>query len=121
MKITVGEITIEVDNDDEISQAVGVIRELNGDAKAIRQAKNRQDSMKEAAIKIDTGTGELNQIQYRTWQYLVDNDAAGGIHVSQLAHAFGITNGSANGRLTALLKMGYASREAKGYYKAVTP
>ena len=121
MKITVDNITIEVANDSEVQTAVNVLRELRGDAQAIRQANRRSTSMKEAAEKVDTGTGELNRIQYRTWEYLVQNDCAGGIHVSQLAHAFGVDGGTASNRCNTLLKLGYAIRVAKGYYKARTP
>ena len=69
--------------------------------------------------KTPSGTGKLNSIQYRTWEYLVENDIASGLHISALARGFGISNAAANSRLVTLQKLGYAVRIRKGYYRAV--
>lgn len=117
-----GEVILNIANGDG-QAAIDLIRALQGEAAATAKLKKhseeRSASLKEASIK--TGTGNLNQLQYRTWEYLTDNDCIDGIHVSQLAHAFGITTAAANTRVMTLHKLGYAKRIRKGYYKALTP
>jgi hypothetical protein len=113
-----GEITLNVTNG-ETDKAVDLIRALRCDAQRAKTSANRSKSMAEAAQKVDDS--ELNQLQYRTWEFLCENDNPDGVHVSQLAKAFGLNRAAANTRLVVLTNMGYAKRVHKGYYRALTP
>jgi len=124
MKVTVtanGEVVLDITNGDG-QAALDLIHALQEDARRKEVSASRQEASRAAATMVPiSGTKELNEIQYRTWSYLCDNDVAGGVHVSQVAHAFGINNMAANSRLLTLHKAGYAERTAKGYYRALTP
>lgn len=113
-----GEVILNVNNG-ETDKALEMIHALQADARRKTLAKDRSETGKQAQTKV--GSGNLNAIQYRTWEYLCENDSPNGIHVSQLARAFGITNMAANSRLLVVEKLGYAKRVAKGYYRALTP
>lgn len=117
-----GEVVINVVNG-ETDRAIDLIRALQGEARGKKINERRSESMKLAAQKVDTGlgSGKLNQIQYRTWEYLCENDCSDGIHISGVARAFGVPNTTANSRVLVLEKLGYAKRVRKGYYRALTP
>jgi DNA-binding MarR family transcriptional regulator len=119
MKVTVGDITVEFDGGEEDS-ALDFIHALQDDEKRKHKRREHSQRMKEAKTKVE-GTSGLNQIQYRTWEFLCESDCNNGIHVSSVARAFGITNAAANTRLIVLEKMGYAKRVQRGYYRALTP
>jgi hypothetical protein len=113
-----GEVTLNVTNG-ETDKAIDLIRALQYEAQRKQVSARRSKSMKDAAVKVDDTN--LNQLQYRTWEFLCENDTAEGVHVSQLAKAFGLNRAAANTRLVVLTNMGYAKRVHKGYYRALTP
>lgn len=116
-----GDVVLDITNGDG-QTAIDLIHALQADARQKEASKNRSLTSRESQTMVPTGgTGKLNTIQYRTWEYLCENDIASGVHVSQVAHAFGLSNTSANARLVTLFNLGYAQRVAKGYYRALTP
>ena len=118
MKVTVGDITVEFHNG-EGESALNFIESVQA-----RQAK-KDASVRRAettiAAQTKVGSSNLNAIQYRTWEFLCENDCNAGIHVSAVARGFGISSPAANTRLIVLEKMGYAKRVQRGYYRALTP
>jgi DNA-binding MarR family transcriptional regulator len=113
-----GEVTLVVTNG-ETDRALEFVHALQADARRKERTISHSQTMREANTKV--GSSNLNQIQYRTWEYLCENDNNEGIHVSQLAKAFGLTRAAANSRLLVIEKLGYAKRVHKGYYRALTP
>lgn len=113
-----GEVVLNVAAD-ETGEALSLIHALQKDARKKQVSETRSESMTLAAQRVQDS--HLNALQYRTWEFLCENDNADGTHVSQLAKAFGINRAAANTRLIVLEKMGYAKRVAKGYYRALTP
>ena len=111
-----GEVVINVTNG-ESGAALELLKALRAEQEGKKVSEIRSKSMTEAAEKY----GKLNGVQYRTWEYLVANDNPEGIHVSQVARAFGVSNAAANTRCLTLEKLGYAKRVHKGYYRALTP
>ena len=88
----------------------------------IMQARARQkmaiQRMEDDRIEKASEDSHLDKHQYRTWEYLCENDSVAGIHLSQLAKDFGLTNSAANQRLLVLVRLGYARRVKRGYYRA---
>lgn len=121
MKVIVnpdGSFELDVKQGDA-SVALEFIQASQSSAKEKKVSQSRSESMLLAATKVEDS--HLNALQYRTWEFLCENDNSDGIHVSQLAKAFGINRAAANTRLVVLTNMGYAKRVAKGYYRALTP
>jgi len=112
-----GEVVLNVDNG-ETERALHFVRALQKEAKEKKVSETRSQSHREANVKGEQ-YGELNQLQYRTWEYLTENDNPDGIHISQIARAFGISVAAANTRAITLHKLGYAKRIHKGYYRAL--
>ena len=102
-----------------VEEAIQLSASIKGEVadKKKKSFKLRSESLTQAAEKVE-GT-PLNRLQYRTWEYLVENDNADGTHVSQVARSFGVSRTTANTRLLTLEKLGYAKRVAKGYYRAL--
>jgi Fic family protein len=113
-----GEVILNVTNG-EVDKAMELIHALQADARRKERTVTHSATMKAANTKV--GDSNLNQIQYRTWEFLCENDNNEGIHVSQIAKAFGLTRAAANSRLLVIEKLGYAKRVHKGYYRALTP
>jgi hypothetical protein len=113
-----GDVIINVTNG-ETDKALEMIHALQADARRKTLSTDRSEVGKQAQTKVSGSN--LNAIQYRTWEYLCENDNSGGVHVSQVARAFAVSNAAANSRLSTLYQLGYANRVAKGYYRALTP
>jgi DNA-binding MarR family transcriptional regulator len=109
--------SFEVNSVEEAVQLSAIIKGTQPTEKQLETARLRSQSMTQAAEKVE-GT-PLNRLQYRTWEYLVENDNPEGTHVSQVGRSFGISRTTANTRLLVLERMGYAKRVAKGYYRAL--
>jgi hypothetical protein len=121
MKVTVnadGDIVLDITSGDTES-AMNLIDALQSRAANKRASEIRSEVAVQAQTKV--GTSNLNAIQYRTWEFLCENDCSAGIHVSAVARGFAISNAAANTRLIVLEKMGYAKRVQRGYYRALTP
>jgi len=125
---TEGEIIINITNGDG-QAAFDLIDSLQNRAKRKKETSVRSELMRDANTKVavprpegsEDVTGELNRIQYRTWEFLCENDSPDGVHVSRVAQAFGLTRAAANTRLVVLTNTGYAKRVHRGYYRAETP
>ena len=78
----------------------------------------RKTSRRRRAPRADKAT-ELNEIQLKTWSYLVDNDTETGVHLSDIARHLGIKKDNACWWCQTLLKAGYAQRVSRGYYRAL--
>ena len=119
MKITVnpdGSFELDVQQGDSAT-ALEFINEVTGASVKKKVNESRSASLTLAAEKVEGSN--LNKLQYITWEFLVENDTANGIHVSFLARQFGILQTTANSRLLTLEQKGYAKRVAKGYYRAI--
>ena len=122
MKVTVNVDGIEVSIDIVNGEAESAIKFID----ALRDRESRKKASQQRAettiaAQTKVGCGNLNQIQYRTWEFLCENDCSAGIHVSAVARGFGISSPAANTRLIVLEKTGYAKRVQRGYYRALTP
>ena len=120
MKVTVnacGDVILDVSNGDG-QAALDLIHALQADARKKKDSEAHSTTMKESRTIV--GDSGLNKIQYRTWEYLCEQDRTDGIHVSAVAQSFGISTPAANTRLIVLVKMGYAKRVHRGYYRAMT-
>jgi hypothetical protein len=60
----------------------------------------------------------LNDLQYETWEYLVENDCKRGVAVAGLARDKDVTNGTASQRMITLARGGHAYRVSSGHYRA---
>ena len=61
----------------------------------------------------------LNPMQYKTWSYLVDNEAPSGIHIGEIARHLGVKRDNASWWCQTLTHAGLAERVTRGYYRAV--
>lgn len=118
MKVTIGDITVEFHNG-EGESVLDFIEAVQHRTAKKTASKIRSEISVQSQTKV--GSGKLNAIQYRTWEFLCENDCSAGIHVSAVARGFGISSPAANTRLIVLEKMGYAKRVQRGYYRALTP
>lgn len=115
-----GEVIINT-NGSDANDVLEFIEAMQSKVRRKQKAEERAQTTRESFEEIPVGTGKLNRIQYRTWEFLCENDCPDGTHVSQVGKAFGISTPAANTRLIVLVKMGYAKRVHRGYYRALTP
>lgn len=66
-----------------------------------------------------TGSAELNQPLYETWEYLCEHDSEYGLHIAGVARALGINDKACSYRLRTLRDMGFAEVVTRGKYRAV--
>ena len=116
-----GTLSIDVPPTESASQVAGIIKELRGQSVEARTAAPsvklvRQHRSLPAAQK---APAELNDLQYATWEFLVDNDTPGGVHLTAVARGLGISDTAAGCRLRRLQMMGYTSRVSVGRYRAL--
>jgi hypothetical protein len=111
MKVTInhkGEVELDISNGDG-QAAMDLIRSLQADAR-----RKHVDMAK-------VSTGRLNALQFKTWEFLAENDCEVGVHVDAIGRHLGITPGAAGQRCYTLVSLGYASRVSNGRYRALTP
>lgn len=61
---------------------------------------------------------ELSAPLAETWNWLVANDRHGGLALDEMARALKIKHGTANYRVSALIRQGLAHRVKRGYIRA---
>jgi DNA-binding MarR family transcriptional regulator len=61
---------------------------------------------------------DLTDKQYAVWNYLVENDVEGGVHINAIARELDVTVGNVGQRLSILIERGYAYRVGTGRYRA---
>ena len=64
-----------------------------------------------------TNTQNLTPIFYDVWSYLIDHDREDGVNLHDVARDLRISKDTASFRLSKLVKMGYAYRAIRGYYR----
>lgn len=76
-----------------------------------------------AAVSDDEriAAGLQTREQRETWLYLRRNDRVRGVALAGLASRFKLSSTAASARACALMKLGYAVRIGKGYYRATVP
>lgn len=147
MKITIqpstGELSFDIDahNQAEVQQAITMalsVRNGNGTSQQpvrVVLLNDDQDDLApedliapasrstQAAITDDEriAAGLQTREQRETWLYLRRNDRVRGVALAGLAHRFKLSSTAASARACALMKLGYAVRIGKGYYRAVVP
>lgn len=143
MKITItsnGEISFDIDahNPTDVGQALLLAQQMrNGTQTAatartlLMFASDDDDELpaEDLIVPASNNFSEDERIaarlqtreQLETWLYLRRNDRVRGIALSGLAHRFRLSSTAASARCATLVKMGYAVRIGKGYYRAVVP
>lgn len=103
-----GSMEFDVNN---VEEAAALVRIAAGAAEPA--------AAKEKKTKPAKNAPELNEIQFKTWSYLVDNDSDTGVHISAIARHLGIKKDNACWWCQTLLQKGYAMRVSRGYYRAL--
>lgn len=86
-------------------------------AAVIRLATNKDEP--EPEVEPGRNAPELNTTQFAVWSYLIDNDCETGIHIAAIGRAMGIKKDNSSWWCQTLLRMGYAKRISRGYYRAL--
>lgn len=69
----------------------------------------------------DPPAGLYTREQRETWLYLRRRDRVRGVPLVSIAQRFKLSSTAASARACALVRMGYAVRVSKGYYRAAVP
>jgi hypothetical protein len=120
--------TITAETSDDVSAAQFVRELLSGhkpapppkaiEAKPVTKKPAKRRKRKLAPPKADR---PLSKALDETWAYLAAADRAGGVHISEVAKAFNLTDSGAGQRLYALIERHMAWRVSIGYYRVGSP
>lgn len=105
-----GSMEFDVDN---VADAAAVIRLATNKVEGI----DAEDPVIQVAPR--RNAAELNAAQFKVWSYLVDNDSEIGVHIAAVARHVGIKKDNSSWWCQTLVRMGYAKRVSRGYYRAL--
>jgi hypothetical protein len=109
---------------DSLVDAVALAQAARGTApvqqQIIEQESDRPTQLGNNFTRSHPGAADMNDVSYKTWVFLVDNDNEVGVHLSAVGRHFGITPSAAQARCTKLMHLGHAKRVRTGYYRALS-
>lgn len=109
---------------DSVEDAAALVRVATGrrrgrSSRAVSKETPTAKLPLEVPLKVEDNRNnpELNTMQFKVWSYLVDNDSDNGVHIAAVARHIGIKKDNASWWCQTLVKLGYAKRVLRGYYR----
>lgn len=142
MKITInptsGELSFDVDADNptELHEALRIARQIRNGKEVENTARallvfsdDDEIPAEDLIVPATNGVTEEEKVaaslqtreQFETWLYLRRNDRVRGVALAGVAQRFKLSSTAASARCGTLVKLGYATRIGKGYYRACVP
>jgi hypothetical protein len=121
MKVTIGDLTVEV-NAGEEDMAFNLINRLVS-GKATPVSKSASKSAKPAKAKrkavklVEADDKPLSNQLQTTLEYMAHTDASSGLSIPEIANGLSITTHAAQWRINKLVRQGWAHKVSPGMYR----